>query len=438
MVHVTGSRKLVYVAMAADALHDGHLEAISEARKLGDVVVGLLTDQALASCASAGSLPYEQRKRMVENSVGVVNIVPQETLDCTENLRRLQPHYVMPSADWDGGPVPLLRERLLATMRQWGGELVDPPAGQGWRNPHTVKRPDVATRHAARNGQLRSLFQRRKFGRLMEVHNGLTGVIVERTRVQQAGAALEYDGMWLSSLTHSASKGKPDIGYVDTTAVVHTIMDILDVTSKPLMVDGDTGGPAEHLALTVRAFERIGASALAIEDKIGLKRNSLLGTSVVQQQDSIENFAAKIGAAKDAQLCPDFMVVARIESLVLRRGAADALRRAEAYVAAGADAILMHSVASDPSEVIGFSRDFRQLLPRTPLIAVPTTYNTVTEHELADAGVDLVIYGNHLMRSAYPAMCSTAEAILRHGRSLEVEPGCMPAGDLARLIHCER
>jgi phosphoenolpyruvate phosphomutase len=420
--------------MAADDLDEGHIEAICEARKLGDVVVGLLTDQALASCARVASHPYEQRKRMVENRVGAVSIVPQDTPDCTENLRRFRPRYVMPDDDWDSGPIPGFRERVVSTIRQWGGELVERPVSRRWRRSGAVKPADAAPAQTPRSGRLRSHFQHKKFGRLMEVHNGLTGLIVEQARVDNAGAVLEYDGMWLSSLTHSASKGKPDIGYVDITALVQTIMDVLDVTSKPLMIDGDTGGPAEHLALTVRALERIGVSALAIEDKVGLKRNSLFGTSAAQRQDSTENFAAKISAAKQAQLSAGFMVVARIESLVLRRGADDALRRAEAYVGAGADAILIHSIADDPAEVLGFSRAFRDLLPGTPLIAVPTTYSTVTEQELADAGVTLVIYGNHLMRSAYPAMCKTAEAILRHGRSLEVESGCMPAADLARLI----
>jgi phosphoenolpyruvate phosphomutase len=382
-------------------------------------------------------LSYEKRKHMVESSVGGVNIVPQETLDCTENLRRLRPHYVMLGGHLNGEPAAQWREIVLAAIRQWDGEVVDRPAGRSWRSPGGVARPEAASRHAVSTRGSESLFQRKTFRRLMEVHNGLTAVIVEQTRVRQAGRTLEYDGMWLSSLTHSASKGKPDIGYVDVTAIVHTAIDILDVTTKPLIIDGDTGGSAEHLALSVRTFERIGVSALVIEDKVGLKRNSLLGTSVAQRQDSIENFATKIRTAKRAQLSTDFAVVARIESLVLGRGLADALCRAEAYVAAGADAILVHSVATGPFEVLGFAREFRKCLPHTPLVAVPTTYHAVTERELAEAGIDLVIYGNHLMRSAYPAMCRTAEAILRHGRSFEAEPSCMPATELARLIDCD-
>ncbi len=287
---------------------------------------------------------------------------------------------------------------------------------------------------ACRIQKLRSLLQTKKLVRILEAHNGLTGLIVETTKIQKGHHLLEFDGMWESSLTDSISKGKPDISVVDVTSRVLTIQEILDVTTKPLIVDADNGGLIEHFGFTVRTLERLGVSAVVIEDKIGSKRNSLFGTEVAQEQDTIDHFCAKIRFGKARQATKDFMIIARIESLILQQGLDDALARARAYIQSGADGILIHSKEKTPDEILAFCHHYKKITKSVPLVVVPTTYHAITEQELASAGVKMVIYANHLLRSAYPAMVQTAEQILQHGRSLEADKICMPVSTILRLI----
>lgn len=431
-------KKLVYVGMSADLVHPGHLENLDEARKLGDVMIGLLTDKAIASYKRLPFLNYSQRKIVVENIKGVVRVVPQETLDYEPNLRKYKPRYVVHGDDWRTGIQKATRAKVIKVLKEWGGKLVE--TSRNLENISSTKLnqsiKEIGTTPQIRIERLRRLLEAKPLIRILEVHNGLSSLIVEKTILEKRGVTHEFDAMWLSSLTDSAAKGKPDIGIVDLTSRLNTINDILEGTTKPLIVDGDNGGPAEQLAFTIRSLERLGISAIVIEDKIGIKRNSLFGkkTTVPQIQASIEDFAHKIRVGKRAQVESDFMIIARIESLILNRGMRDALKRAEAYIAAGADAILIHSRQNSPREIFTFAKKFRRLTARVPLVVVPSTYNKVSEEKLKKAGIQIVIYANHLLRSAYPAMLKTAISILKHERAYEVEKHSLPISKIINLI----
>lgn len=427
--------KTVYVGMSADLIHPGHLNIINEARRLGEVVVGLLTDEAIASYKRLPTLTFEQRKVIVENIKGVSRVVPQRTLDYVPNLREVRPDFVVHGDDWRTGVQKATRQRVIDALREWDGELVEIPYTPGISSTQlnqSVK--EIGTTPEVRMKRLQRLIEAKDIVRLIEVHNGLTGLIAEKISVEVDGMRREFDGMWASSLTDSTAKGKPDIEAVDLTSRVTTLNDILEVTTKPIVYDGDTGGKPEHFVFTVKTLERMGVSAVIIEDKVGLKKNSLFGTEVPQKQDSIEDFAHKITLGKRAQVTEDFMIIGRIESLILKQGMEDALRRANAYVDAGADGIMIHSREKSPDEILEFCKQYRRFDRRVPLIVVPSTYNQVTEGALADAGVNIVIYANHLLRSAYPAMVNTARTILQHGRSREADSEMMPIKEILELI----
>ena len=336
MVSDKGS-KIVYVGMSADLVHPGHLNVIKQAAELGKVTVGLLTDEAVASYKRLPYMNFEQRRMVIESIKGVSRVVPQTTLDYVPNLRALKPDYVVHGDDWRSGVQRSVRERVIEVLAEWGGKLVEVEYTKGISSTQLNKAlKEIGTTPDIRLRKLRRLLNAKKIVRLLEVHNGLTGLIVEDTHVEIDGVRNEFDGMWASSLTDSTAKGKPDIEAVDLTSRMHTLNDVLEVTTKPIVFDGDTGGKPEHFVFTVKTLERMGISAVIIEDKVGLKRNSLFGNSVPQTQDSIEAFAHKISAGKKAQLTNDFMIIARIESLVLGSGVPDALNRAKAYIDAGA------------------------------------------------------------------------------------------------------
>lgn len=427
--------KNVYVAMSADLVHPGHLNIIKRAGELGVVTIGLLTDAAIASYKRLPFMTFDQRKEVVENLKGVSRVVPQETLDYVPNLRQYQPDYVVHGDDWREGVQRDVRRAVVEALAEWGGELVEIPYTKGISSTqlHQAMK-EIGTTPDLRRNKLRRLLQAKPLVRLMEAHNGLTGLIVESIGLDRDGARFEFDGMWASSLTESTAKGKPDIEAVDVTARTQTLHDILEVTSKPIVYDADTGGKPEHFQFTVRTLERLGVSAAVIEDKVGLKKNSLFGNEVPQIQDSIESFCAKIRAGKDAQVTDDFMVVARIESLILDQGIEDAVTRAEAYIAAGADGILIHSKQKVADEIFEFCGRYSGFERRVPLIVVPSTYNKVTEKELVDQGVNVVIYANQLLRAAYPAMLETARSILTHGRSAEADDQLMSISEILDLI----
>jgi phosphoenolpyruvate phosphomutase len=421
--------------MSADLIHPGHLNIIATARTHGEVTIGLLTDSAIASYKRLPYMTYEQRKIIIENIQGVSRVVPQETLDYVPNLRRYKPDYVVHGDDWVTGVQAPVRLRVIEALSEWGGRLIEVPYTQGISSTVLNKSIlEIGVTPTVRMQRFRRLLQVRPLIRLMEAHSGLTGLIVEHASATTPDGSREFDGMWLSSLTDSTAKGKPDIEAVDVTSRVRTVSDIVEVTTKPIVYDGDTGGKPEHFGFTVKTLERLGVSAVIIEDKLGLKRNSLFGTDAKQMQDSIDSFCQKVGAGKKAQITSEFMVIARIESLILGMGMDDALTRAAAYIDGGADGIMIHSCQKTPNEVLAFCDAYAKFGKRVPLVVVPTSYNSVYEHQLQDAGVNVVIYANQLLRSAYPAMMATARSILGHGRSLESDSALMPISEVLTLI----
>ena len=428
-------RKKVYVGMSADIIHTGHLNILHEAQKYGRVTVGVLTDAAIASYKRLPYLTYEQRATIVSNLKGVEEVVPQTQLDYTENLLRLKPDYVVHGDDWKHGVQQKTREKIIETLAQWGGKVIDVPYTKGISSTMLNERlKEIGTTPDIRLKTLRRLINAKKIVRICESHSGLTGLIIENTHVMVNNIRHEFDGMWASSLTDSTSKGKPDIEAVDLTTRLHDLNDALEVTTKPIIFDGDTGGKMEHFAFTVRTLERLGISAIIIEDKVGLKKNSLFGTAVKQEQDTIEGFCAKIRTGKQAQITEDFMIIARIESLIAGKGIDDAMQRALAYIEAGADSIMIHSKEKSGEDIKQFCKALREKNASIPIVVVPTTYNHITEDELSSWGVNIVIYANHLLRAAYPAMVNCAKSILEHGRSLEANDLCMPIKEILELI----
>ena len=427
--------KRVYVGMSADLVHPGHLNIIKKASELGEVIVGLLTDEAIASYKRVPFMEFEQRRQVIESIKGVTQVVPQTSLDYVPNLLELKPDYVVHGDDWKKGVQQKTRQRVIDTLASWGGKLVEVPYTQGISSTKLNKAlKEIGTTPEIRLKSLRRLLKVKPILRFLDIHNALSGLIIEHTFIETEHGKREFDGMWGSSLTDSTAKGKPDIEAVDVSARMTTLNEVLEVTTKPIIYDADTGGLTEHFKFTVRTLERLGVSAVIIEDKTGLKKNSLFGTDVEQTQDTIENFCHKIREAKQALTTDDFMIIARIESLILDKGVDDAFTRAQAYLEAGADGIMIHSRKKDPAEVFEFCNRYNTLENRKPLVAVPSSYNSVTEEELQSHGVNIVIYANQLLRSAYPAMVKTAKSILSHQRSLECDADMMPIKDILELI----
>ena len=427
--------KKVYVGMSADLIHPGHLNILKVASELGHVTVGVLTDSAIASYKRLPYMNYEQRADIVSNLKSVSEVIPQLTLDYSENLKALKPDYVVHGDDWKDGIQQQTRQIVIDTLAEWGGELVEVPYTQGISSTalnEAVK--ELGTTPQIRLSSLRRLLKAKPLVRFLDIHNALSGLIIEHTKVEVDGVSREFDGMWGSSLTDSTAKGKPDIEAVDVSSRISTLSEVLEVTTKPIIYDADTGGQTEHFKFTVRTLERLGVSAVIIEDKTGLKKNSLFGNEVPQTQDSIENFSHKISEAKRAQVTDDFMVIARIESLILEAGMEDAIIRAKAFLQAGADGIMIHSRRKEPAEILEFCRQYAEITDRKTLVVVPSSYNTITEDELEKAGANVVIYANQLLRSAFPAMQSTAQSILKHSRSLECDESMLSIKEILNLI----
>lgn len=429
--------KTVYIGMSADLLHPGHLNIIAKAREIGDeVIVGLLTDKAIASYKRLPYMTWEQRKVVVENVKGVTKVVPQETLDYVPNLLRIKPDYVLHGDDWKTGPQAETRQRIIEVMQNWGGQVIDIPYTEGISSTALNQAlKNIGTTPAIRALRLKRLIENKSIVTICEAHNGLSSLIVENASINENGKKVEFDGIWISSLTQSAAKAKPDIGYLDTSSRAEVLNDILETTTKPIIYDADSGGPTEHFVFTVRSLERLGVSAVIIEDKVGLKKNSLFGTEVEQTQDDIPNFCSKIRAGKEACVTDTFMIIARIESLILKAGMDDAILRAKAYLEAGADGIMIHSRESDGEEIKAFCHLYNQLPNRKPLVVVPSSFNHMYESDLADLGVNIVIYANQLLRAAYPAMMNVATSILTHHRAKEASRDyCMKIKDIITLI----
>lgn len=427
--------KKVYLSMSSDIIHNGHIKIISKASALGELTVAVLTDEAVARYKRYPMIPFEERVQIIGSIKGVTNVVEQTTIDYTENLLKYKPDIVVHGDDWKQGFQQPIREKVIETLKTYGGELVEFPYTQE-ENLIAIEKNarKILSMPEKRRPRLRELLRHKGCLSIMEAHNGLTGLIVEDTQVQTNGEIKQFDGMWVSSLCDSTAKGKPDIELVDTTSRLKTIQEIMEVTTKPIILDGDTGGLVEHLQFFVKTLERIGVSAIIIEDKVGLKKNSLFGTEVEQVQAPICDFAEKIRISKASLSTTDFMIIARIESLILEQGMADALERAFAYVEAGADGIMIHSRQKTPDEIMEFISSFRAKDKQTPIVIVPTTFNSVTESEWQDMGVNIIIYANQLIRSAFPAMKKTAETILKNNRCMEADEACMPIKEILTLI----
>ena len=430
--------RTVYMCFASDIIHGGHIAIIKKAQKLGKLIIGVLSDEAVASYKRLPLVPASERKLMFENIAGVYKVVDQNTLSYKDNLEKYKPSIVVHGDDWVTGFQRPIRDEVTSILATYGGKLVEYPYSDDpkYAEIDTRTRSDLAMPDI-RRGRLKRMLDAKGLVTAMEAHDGLTGLIVENTKVYQDGGAHQFDAMWISSLCDSTAKGKPDIELVDMTSRFRTIEDITEVTTKPIIFDGDTGGKTEHFVYTVRSLERLGVSMVIIEDKTGLKKNSLFGTEVVQTQDTIENFSAKIKAGKKAQRTKEFMICARIESLILEQGMEDALTRAFAFAEAGADAIMIHSRKKDPSEIQEFIEKFRAKDKNTPIVLVPTSFNSVTEEEWKERGANIIIYANQLMRAEVPAMQKAAETILQNHRAEECDAMLMPFKDIIRLIPAE-
>jgi phosphoenolpyruvate phosphomutase len=427
--------KTVYVAMSADLVHPGHLNIINRASKLGNLIIGLLTDSAIASYKRVPVMEYKDRFKIISSIKGVSNVIKQETHDYTNNLKKIKPDFVVHGDDWKQGIQSNVRNKVIKELKKWGGKLVEFPYTKGISSSKLISiYKEIGTTPDIRRKQLKRILSSKKLSRFLDIHNGLSGLIVENTKVQIKGKIEEFDGMWGSSLTNSTAKGKPDIEAVDFTERLQLLNEVLEVTTKPIIYDGDTGGKIEHFVFTVKTLERLGVSAIIIEDKVGLKKNSLFGTSVKQQQDTPSSFSKKIKAGKNAQATEEFMIIARIESLILNKGINDALQRAKKYINAGADGIMIHSKRNNPSEIFEFCKFYNKFKTRRPLVIVPSSFSQVTEEKLSRAGANIVIYANHLLRSVYPNMVNTAKSILKNKRAYQIEKKLLTIKDILELI----
>ena len=427
--------KKVYIALSVDIIHEGHINILKTAYKYGDVIVGLLTDEAIASYKNLPHLNYSRRKIIVQNIKYVKKVVPQNTLSYVPNLNLIKPDIVVHGDDWKHGIQKKIRKDVIKTLKKWSGKLIEPKYTKNISS--TIIRDKILEIGALpqnRVSKLKRLVSSKDIVRILEAHNSLTGLIIENLKVIKRNKNLEFDGMWSSSLTDSATKGLPDNSSLSFSARINSLNDMMDVTTKPLVFDADNGGQIEHLPYLIRSLERSGASAIIMEDKIGLKKNSLFKNQSGTKQDKPNLFAKKIKKICDTRQSDDFMVIARIESFIVGKGLQDALKRAEVYSKAGADAILIHSKEKTPVEIFSFAREFKKSKNFIPLVSVPSTYSKVYEKELIKNGFKLVIYANQLLRAAYPAMQHTAKTILEKSRAFEADKKIIPIKEIINLV----
>lgn len=428
-------KKNVYVALAADVLHEGHINILKIANNLGEVTVGLLTDEAIASYKKFPHLNYRQRLAVLKSIKYVKKIIPQETLDYSKNLKKLKPNFLVHGNDWKKGVQKSTRAKAIKILKTWRGKLIEPIYTKKVSSTLIKKKiTEFGTTTDIRRAKLKRLIHAKDIVRIIECHSALSGLIIEKLNLNKNGQYLEFDGFWSSSLTDSALRGKPDNQSVDYSTRIQGLNEIFEVTSKPLIFDADNGGRVEHIPYLVKSLERIGVSAMVLEDKVGFKRNSLFKNQEKTKQDTIQGFCKKIKISKKNRVTDDFMIVARIESLILKKGLNDALKRAEAYSSAGADAILIHSKEKKPNEIFKFAKAFRKSKFVKPLICVPSTYSSTKEQDLIKNGFKIVIYANHLLRASYPAMLKTAETILKNRRASEADKAITPIKEIIELI----
>lgn len=427
--------KKVYVGMSADVFHHGHVNIIKEARKYGDVIVGLLNDKAVSDHKRLPYLNWENRKKIIENIKGVTKVFEQSEWDYAPSILKYKPDFMVHGTDWLTGPLAPYRDLAIKALESYGGKLIEIEYTKDVSSTSlTLNQKIIGTTPDIRKATLKRLLDAKDLTRIMEAHNPLSALILENLIINKDGKIKQFDGFWSSSLTDSTSQGKPDIEALDINIRLNNINNIFDVTTKPLIMDADTGGKIEHFELNVRSMERLGISAVIIEDKKGLKKNSLFGNEVKQEQESKENFTKKIKAGINSRINDNFMIIARIESLILEKGIEDAIDRSKAYIDGGVDGIMIHSKKDKPNEIFEFSKIFRKNHKYIPLVSVPSTYNSVKEEELIKHGFNIVIYANQMLRAAYPAMYKVAESILKNGRSLEADKELIKIKNILELI----
>jgi phosphoenolpyruvate mutase len=428
------SKKIVYIGLSADILHEGHINILKIANSYGDVIVGLLTDEAIGSYKNIPYLNFKQRKVVLENMRFVKKVIPQKTLDYVNNLNLIKPDYVVHGDDWKSGIQKKTRDRVIKALKKWSGKLIEPKYTKNISSTLIKKKISEIISPVNRVSRLKRLIKTKDIVRILESHNSLTGLIIENLTVNRKNKNKEFDGMWSSSLTDSATKGKPDNSSVDFSTRLSSLNNMMEVTSKLLVFDADNGGQLEHLPFLIRSLERCGVSAVIMEDKVGVKKNSLFKNQTDTKQDKPVLFAKKIKQVCKARKNKDFMMIARIESFIVGKGLKDALKRAVIYSKAGADAILIHSKEKTPAEIFSFAREFKKSKNFIPLVSVPSTYSSVYEKDLIKNGFKLVIYANQLLRAAYPAMQFAARKILENNRAFEIEKKIIPIKEIINLI----
>jgi phosphoenolpyruvate mutase len=427
-------KKIAYVPLAVDILHEGHINIIKTAKKYGNVVVGLLTDKAIAEYKDLTILNFNEREVLVKNLSLVDDVITQDSNDYESILNQIKPDYFVHGDDWKFDNRKHIRKKVIKVLKKWNGKLIEPKYTKNISSTLIKNKIIEISSPSNRVSILKRSILNKDITRILESHNALTGLIIENTFINKNNKKIEFDGMWSSSLTDSATKGLPDNSSLSFSSRISSLQNMLDVTTKPVVFDADNGGQLEHLSFLVRSLERSGVSAIIMEDKVGLKKNSLFNNQLGVRQDKPTEFAKKIKKICEARKSEDFMVIARIESFILGKGLNDALKRAEIYSKSGADAIFIHSKEKTPKEIFAFAKAFKKSKFFKPLVSVPSTYSIVYEKELIKNGFKLVIYANQLLRSAYPAMTNTAKTILKNSRAFEADKKIIPIKEVISLI----
>jgi phosphoenolpyruvate phosphomutase len=426
--------KTIYVPLAVDILHSAHINILKKAKKYGKVIVGLLTDSAIAEYKKFPLITYNERYKILEGIKYIDQIVEQNNWDYSINIKKYKPNFFIHGDDWKTGIQKNHRKKVINALKKINSKLIEVPFSRNISSSEIKHKMIKLSSPINRVSKLKRLLNAKKIVRILESHNALTGLIIEKTNIIKNKKIIEFDGMWSSSLTDSATKGLPDNSSLSFSSRISSLNDIMDVTSKPLVFDADNGGQIEHLAFLIRSLERSGVSAIIMEDKVGLKKNSLFKNQTGAKQDKPQLFAKKIKKICNSRQSQDFMVIARIESFILGKGLKDALNRAEVYSKAGADAILIHSKEKTTAEIFSFAKEFKKSKNFIPLVSVPSTYSKVYEKNLIRNGFKLVIYANQLLRAAYPAMQNTAKTILKNKRAFEADKKIIPIKEIINLI----
>ena len=429
--------KTVYVPLAVDLLHSVHISILKKAKRYGKVIVGLMTDKAISEYKQLPILDYNERFKILSGVKFIDEIVEQKNWDYSENIKKYKPDYFIHGDDWKKGIQKNQRKKVIKTLKRYRGKLIEISFSKNISSSEIKEKIiNYVSNSNNKVSRLKQMMKAKNLVKILESHNSLTGLIIENLKIKKKKINVEFDGMWSSSLTDSATKGLPDNSSLSFSARISSLNDMMDVTTKPLVFDADNGGQLEHLPYLVRSLERSGVSAIIMEDKVGLKKNSLFKNQSGTKQDKPEHFAKKIKIISNSRKNKDFMVIARIESFILGKGLKDALKRAEIYSKAGANAILIHSKETTPKEIFSFAREFRKSKNFIPLVSVPSTYSKTYEKDLIKNGFKLVIYANQLLRAAYPAMLNTAKDILVNSRSFDAEKSnkIIPISEIISLV----